>query len=208
MTLKLSQTLSTVKVSLSMEPTKPVAFNSFDTGERHILDIHAAYDDEWPRSSGTYRGIMSGDVLRDYPRQAVSPTEAGNAPADTLVSQRKTDDAFSSGRKRSSSKDSKKHLVRTKPKTGGTVRKQRRKSRLDPYPCFSRHAKETYSVDRRNFFANGPHESHITHSATLSASTSPDGRLTDLVSKDTMITERQFDFAKFCFSQVGIINDQ
>ena len=75
-------------------------------------------------------------------------------------------------------------------------RKQRRISRLDPYPRFLRHAKETYSVDRRNYTAHVPHESHITHSATLSASTNPDGRLTDLVPKDTMIMERQFDFAK------------
>ena len=53
----------------------------------------------------------------------------------------------------------------------------------------------TYGVDRRNY-TTVPHESHITHSATLSASTDPDGRLTDLVLKDTMITERQFDPAK------------
>ena len=60
----------------------------------------------------------------------------------------------------------------------------------------------TYGVDRRNY-TTVPHESHITHSVTLSASTNTDGRLTDLVLKDTMITERQFDPAN-----ERMVNDQ
>ena len=90
----------------------------------------------------------------------------------------------------------KRYLVRTKPKIRGTVRKQRCSSRLDPDSRFSRHTKETYGADRRNCTAFVPHESHITYRATLSASTNQDRRLTDLVLKDTKITERHFDPAK------------
>ena len=57
------------------------------------------------------------------------------------------------------------------------------------------HTKETYGADRRNDAAIVPHESHIVHTATLSASTNPDGGLTDHVPKDAMITARQFDLA-------------
>ena len=81
------------------------------------------------------------------------------------------------------------YLVRTKPKICGTVRKQRCSSRLDPDSCFSRLTKETYGADRRNDTAFVPHESHINYSATLSASTKPDRKNTDLVLKDTKITD-------------------
>ena len=57
-------------------------------------------------------------------------------------------------------------------------------------------SKETYGAGRKNSTACVPHECHITHSATLSASTNPDRRLTDLALKDTKITERHFDPAK------------
>ena len=52
------------------------------------------------------------------------------------VSQRKTDDARSSGQKRTPGKDRRRYLVRAKPKICGTVRKQRCPSRLDPDSCF------------------------------------------------------------------------
>ena len=89
------------KVSLSMESTKqvsptPIAFNAVDTGEKNIPNIHTANDDDEPRSSGdehksdrntgfkngTYLGMLSGHVLRDYPTQVVSSTKAGNASTD------------------------------------------------------------------------------------------------------------------------------
>ena len=103
--------------------------------------------------------------------------------------------ACSSGPKRASSQDLKEHLVRTKPKIRGMIRKQRCTSRPDPDPCFSRHTKETYGADRRNYSASVHHESHIAHRATHSTSKNPDEGLTDHVPKDVMITERQFDLA-------------
>ena len=101
--------------------------------------------------------------------------------ATTSVSQRKTDEpsfvvACSSGRKRASGKDSKKNTSsEQKRKIRGMSLKQRCTPRLEPDPCSSRHTKETYGADLRNFFASVPHESHIAHRATLSASTNPDG---------------------------------
>ena len=116
--------------------------------------------------------------------------------ATTPVFRRKTDETCSSGRSRASSKDLRGHLVRTKPKNRGMIRKKRCSSLPDPDPCFSRHMKETCGADRRNYTASVSHESHIAHTTTLSASTIPDGGLTDHVPKNAMITERQFDLAK------------
>ena len=81
------------KVSLSLEQTKrtsptPIVFNGVDTGERNTLNIPTAYDDDGPQSGGdehksdqntrfkndAYRGMLSGDVLRDYQKQFMSPT--------------------------------------------------------------------------------------------------------------------------------------
>ena len=170
----------------------------------NIPNIHTANDDDGPRSigdehksdrikifkSGTYRGVLSGDVLRDYPKQVVSSTQRQGTHRRTCAN-------FSQvGKKRAPGKDRTRYLVRTKPKICGAVRKQRCASRLDPDSCSSRHTKEAYGADRRNFSASGPRESHITYSATPSASTNPDRRLADLVLNDTKITERQFDPAK------------
>ena len=118
------------EVSFSMKPTKqtsptPIAFNPADTEEENILEIHTANYDDGPWSTkdehksdrntrfknGTYCGMLSGDALRNSPKQVVSTTEAGNASADiceflswtrknndvdatTPVSQRKTNDAL------------------------------------------------------------------------------------------------------------------
>ena len=89
------------RVSLSMEPTKrksptPIAFNAVDTEERNILNIQTSYDDDGPRSGGdehksdqntrcnnyTCRGMLSGDVLRDYQKQYMSLSKVGNASTD------------------------------------------------------------------------------------------------------------------------------
>ena len=141
------------EVSLSMEPTKPifptpVAFNAVDTGKKNIPNIHTANDDDGPRSNGdehksdrntrfkngTYRGMLSGDVLRDYPKQVVPPTKAGNASTDVCECLSWTqkylwrwcnDSCFSAqkettrarvGKNGPLARIRKKHLVRTKPK--------------------------------------------------------------------------------------------
>ena len=125
------------EVSFSMEPTKQTsptqkAFNAVDTREENILNIHTVEDDDGPWSSGdehksgrntrfkngTCCGLLSRDVLRYYRRQVVCRQTCANfslghrrhydVDATTPVSQRKTDDACSSGRKRVSSMDSKK----------------------------------------------------------------------------------------------------
>ena len=150
--------------------------------------------------------MLSGDILRDYPKQVVSSTKRQGTHRWTCanfslghkhdgVDAKQTMRAHV-GKKRPPGKDRTRYLVRTKPKICGTVRKQRCASRLDPDSCFSRHTKETYGADRRNFSASGPRESHITYGATPSASINPDRRLADLVLKNAKITERQFDPAK------------
>ena len=189
-----------------MEPTSPtpIACNAADTGEENILDIHTANDDDGPWSSeddhksdrntrfknGTYCGMMTENILQNYPKQVMREflswtQKHHHVDASTPVSQRKPDEACSP----------KEDLVRTKCKSRGMFRKQRRTLRLDSDPCFSRHTKETDGADRRNYTASVPHETHIADTATLSASTDPDGGLTDHVPKDATITERHFNLA-------------
>ena len=130
-------------------------------GDKHNSDRNTRF------KNGTYCGMLCGDVVRYYPKQVVSLIKAGNAPANMrkfLPWTQKhfhvdaTDEpsfvvACSSGRKAAPGKDRKKRLVRTLCKIRGMILKQRCASRLDPDPCPSRHTKETYGTDRRNFSA-------------------------------------------------------
>ena len=200
-------------LSFSMEPAKqtsstPIAFNAVDTREGNILDIHTAYDDDGPRSggdehesdrntfkNGTYCGMLSGDALRDYPKQVVSLTKAGNASTDLceFLPWTKNIMALTQRFLFLSGKQTTRAQVGKNGPWQGSKKVPRQNEAQDLW-----HGSKTalFSDDRRNYKDTVPHDRHITHSATIPASTNPDRRLTDLVLKDTKITERQFDPAK------------
>ena len=127
------------KVSLSMEPPKqtsstPIVFN-VDTGEENIPDIRTANHDDGLWSSedehtsdrntrfkhGTYRGVLNGDDLRDYITQTCANFSLGHINIMALmqrflflIGNRRR--VLKWAKKRASSKESIRHLVRTKPK--------------------------------------------------------------------------------------------
>ena len=114
-----------------------------------------------PFKSGTYRGMLYGIVLRDYPKQVVSLAKAKSVPTnmreflfwaqrhhriDVTAStvERKTGGLTSAtacrGFKEFSHKGSNAHSIRLTCKTSGTVRKEdRHPQRQDPATCSHRH---------------------------------------------------------------------
>ena len=158
--------------------------------------------------------MLSGDVLRDYQKQFMSLTNAGNASTDMYeflpltqkyygvdatipVSQRKTDDACSSGQKRAPGKDQKKgtsseRSPRFVARFENSVVHRDRTQIPVSHDLQRRHTVPIVETFLPSFLTKAT----STTSATLSASTNPDGKLTDFVLKDTKITERQFDPAR------------
>ena len=98
MTLKHSRTWPVENEPLPTESTgqTPTASTTVDTGTGGIFHVRAMDDNDEPWlietdnksgwntrfKSGTYRGMLYGVVLRDYPKQVVSLIEAESVPAN------------------------------------------------------------------------------------------------------------------------------
>ena len=222
------------EVSLSVESTKqtsptPIAFNAVDTREKNILNIHTADDDDGPRSSGdehksdrntrfenrTYRGMLSGDVFTrlsttscviDKSRERIDrhvrisllDTRTYGVDATIPVSSRK---------KVTSSERSSRFVARFE---NSVVHRDWTQLPVS-HDIRRRHTAPIVETILLSFLTKA---TSPTAQPTLSASTNPDRRFTDLALKDTKITERQFDPAKErMLEQVlllsgGIISDQ
>ena len=158
-----------------MTPIPSTASTAVDTRTGSVVDVPALDNDDepwlsetdcksgWNTSveSGTYRGMLYGVFLRDYPKNVVSLIKVESVPgsmrgflswthkhhrvdATTSSLQRNTGEPTSvvqrpSGCKEFSHKGSKEHFFRSTCKIRGTVRQERRTPRLDSTPCPQRH---------------------------------------------------------------------
>ena len=237
--------------SVKQTPFTPTAAAAVDIKKGGIFYCHAMDDNDEPWlsktdhrtcwnkefKSGTYRGMLYGIVLRDYPkhvvlfrrvcRQTCVNFSLGhrNYRIDVTASivERKTGEPTSAGPCPGGCKDfthkgSNARFIRMTCKICGTVRsEERHPPRQDPASCSHRHTdhrgsnahkRKTYCVDCGTYSDSVPRKIYNALEAARSASSNSDEEFADRVLKDTTITKRQLYLAtRLMLEQVSRMSD-